>query len=212
MLTDYALAVASLYFGHRTLHDSAAGENISMKLWAAAFVATASAAFCGGTFHGFFHDLSPSVLGGLWKAAIYSIGLMCLLMLAAATVASIPRSAQRWMLSLAVLEFVVYAVWMHSHDEYRFVIYDYAPAMIGVLGLQAWAAYRRRDASAKWIIAGVLVSFAAAGVQQTGFRLGQNFNHNDLYHLIQALALGAFYRAGLRFGGQALGSPDFCRG
>lgn len=199
LLTDYALAVASLYFGHRTFHHPKACASISMKLWAAAFVATAAASLFGGTFHGFVHHLGPGVQAGLWKATVYSVGLMSLLMLAGATVASIPRAAQRWVLCLAVLQFVVYAVWMVTHDDFRFVIYDYAPAMIGVLGLQSWAAYRRRDASAKWIIAGVLVSFAAAGVQQTGFRRGQDFNHNDLYHVIQMAALYLFYRGGWFF-------------
>ena len=74
---------------------------------------------------------------------------------------------------------------------------DYAPAMLGVLALQSWAAYRHRAASAKWIITGVLVSFVGAAVQQTGFRQGQNFNHNDLYHVIQMVALYLFYRGGL---------------
>ncbi len=85
---------------------------------------------------------------------------------------------------------------MATHDEFRYAIYDYAPALFGVLLLQAYAAYRWRDGSAGWFIAGVLVSFAAAGIQQSGMSLHRNFNHNDLYHCIQMGALTLFYKGG----------------
>ena len=46
----------------------------------------------------------------------------------------------------------------------------------------------------KWLIAGTLVTFAGIAVQQTGFRHGAAFNHNDTYHLIQIAALYLFFR------------------
>jgi hypothetical protein len=45
-------------------------------------------------------------------------------------------------------------------------------------------------------VAGVMVSFAAAGVQQSGFALHQHFNHNDLYHVIQMAGVYLLYRGG----------------
>jgi peptidoglycan/LPS O-acetylase OafA/YrhL len=86
---------------------------------------------------------------------------------------------------------------MATHDEFRYVIYDYAPAMFGVLILQAYAYFGRREASVKWITAGILVSFAAAGIQQSGFTLHQNFNYNDLYHVIQMGAIYLLYKGAL---------------
>lgn len=196
MLTDYALAALGLMFGHRLFHSESARDNLSVKLWSIAFVATAGASICGGTFHGFQMQLSASAQEALWKATVYCLGLMSLLMLTGAMTASVSRRPRRWLMALAVLQFAIYGVWMISHDDFRFVIYDYAPAMLGVLALQSWAAYRHRAESAKWIIAGVLVSLAGAAVQQTGFRQGRNFNHNDLYHAIQMIALYLFYRGG----------------
>jgi hypothetical protein len=47
------------------------------------------------------------------------------------------------------------------------------------------------------MIAGVLVSFVAGLVQ--AFRVSPNrwFNHNDLYHVIEIVALYLFYRGGV---------------
>ena len=46
------------------------------------------------------------------------------------------------------------------------------------------------------------LSLVAAAVQQLRVCFGTHFNHNDLYHLIQALALIAFQFAGRRFSPQ----------
>ena len=53
------------------------------------------------------------------------------------------------------------------------------------------AAYmQREDGSVKWIASGVAVTLIGVVVQQTGFRRHLDFNHNDIYHIIQ---IGAFY-------------------
>ncbi len=56
-------------------------------------------------------------------------------------------------------------------------------------------ATRRRAAG--WIVAGILASFVGAGVQMSGFALHRHFNHNDLYHVIQAGALYLLFRGGM---------------
>jgi len=58
---------------------------------------------------------------------------------------------------------------------------------------------RRRRPWRRWMLAGVGLSIAAAVVQQMHWGFSPRFNHNDVYHLIQAFALIAFYRAGRKF-------------
>jgi len=86
--------------------------------------------------------------------------------------------------------------WMSVHDDFRFVIYDYAPTLLGVFLLAIHAALARRERFAPWLIGGVIVSFAAAGIQATGLRLHEHFNHNDFYHVVQMGAFWLFYRGG----------------
>ena len=46
-----------------------------------------------------------------------------------------------------------------------------------------------------WMLAGIGLSVGAAIVQQSGWPRLPFFNHNDLYHLIQAIGLFAFFWA-----------------
>jgi hypothetical protein len=196
MLTDYVLAALCWVLAWRLFALGGKHGRVSTRLWAAALAATGFAALAGGTSHGFALLIGKTTHAALWKATVYAIGLASLFLVAAAAWASLTGYLRRGLRTLAALKFIIYAAWMTSHDEFRYVVYDYVPAMVAVLLLQAWAGYRYHAASAKWIIAGVVVSFLGAGIQQSGFTLDRHFNHNDLYHVIQMGAVVLFYRGG----------------
>ncbi len=196
MLTDYTLAAVTLLLAVSLFRLALLGQQISVWLWAAAFVATAVAAIFGGTSHGFALYLGEAAKTILWKATVYTTGLVSFFMLSGAIMASVPRPLRPWLLAATGLKFLLYGTWMVKHNDFRYVIYDYAPAMFGVLILQAIVAYGWRDESAGWIIAGILVSFVAAGIQQSRFKLHKNFNHNDLYHVVQTGAIYLLYKGG----------------
>ena len=63
--------------------------------------------------------------------------------------------------------------------------------MIG--GIRA-AYVRREEGTVKWIISGGLVTIIGLIVQRTGFRSHRDFNHNDLYHLIQIAGFYLLFR------------------
>ena len=48
--------------------------------------------------------------------------------------------------------------------------------------------------STKWLLVGLMASVAGLVIQQSSIVFNQDFNHNDLYHCIQMLALYLFYR------------------
>jgi len=57
------------------------------------------------------------------------------------------------------------------------------------------AAYiQREDGTVKWITAGVLVTLIGLAVQRTGFRSHLDFNHNDMFHVIQIAAFYLLFR------------------
>ena len=68
--------------------------------------------------------------------------------------------------------------------------------------LVAWAvaATLVRRAWRGWMLAGIALSVVGAVVQQLGWDVSSYFNHNDLYHVIQAAGLYGFYRAAGNFG------------
>ena len=63
--------------------------------------------------------------------------------------------------------------------------------MVG--GIHA-ANIQREDGTVKWITAGVLVTLIGLVVQHTGFRSHLDFNHNDIFHVIQIAAFYLLFR------------------
>jgi hypothetical protein len=195
MLTDYLLGGLAAWFAIKLARRSRWSGKHPVFLWAAAFAGLALASFSGGAYHGFTEYLESTGLAILWKITLYSIGVVSLTLFSAATIAAFEGRTRQVLLAAGVLKFGVYAIWIINHDDFLYAILDYAPAMLYVLALQA-RAWLRREKSGRWAVAGVLVSFAAAGVQQSGFTLHRHFNHNDLYHVIQMLGIYLLYRGG----------------
>jgi hypothetical protein len=187
-ITDYILAAECLVLGALLLRS----EQTATRVWGLAFFTVALAAATGGTVHGF---LSTKSL--LWKVTIYSIGITSLLMLLAASIGGTWQPWRTVLIAAASIQFLLYAIWMANHDDFRYVIYNYAPAMIVVLLLQIFG---RTHGGNRWIISGIIVSFLGAGIQRTGIVLHKNFNFNDIYHLVQMVAMFLLYRGGLLFG------------
>lgn len=194
LLTDWLLAGMVLVWALRLARQ---GGEWSVRLWATAFFAAALAAAAGGAWHGFRPHLGPVADPMLWKFTLNALGVASFCLLAAAAFAVLAGPYRRALLAFAVVKFLLYAGWMATHDDFRFVIYDYGSAMLAVLLLQLPGLLRRQPA-AFWIAAGLLVSFAAAGIQATGLAPHPHFNHNDLYHVIQIAAFYLLHRGGQR--------------
>ena len=194
MITDYLLGLFTVILAFRLFKLNENQQENSLRLWGGALAATAIAAFLGGTSHGFDLNFSDFAKTAIWKGTVYSIGLASFFMLSGTLFATVANPLRRVLLGLVLLKFLVYAGWMVSHDEFKYVTFDYVPAMLGVVLLQVYAYSRWKHKSAVWLISGVLISFAAAGIQMSGFTIHQHFNHNDLYHVIQMGAIYLLYR------------------
>lgn len=199
LLTDYLLAGLVFFLGARLQIDWRRSGQQAICCWGFGFFASAVAALAGGSYHGFLPYLEGLPAFLLWKFTVLTVGLAALALFSGVVLASLSGAARKWLLGLAVLKFLVYAAWMTVHDDFRFVIYDYAPALLGIFLLSVYAALARRERFAPWIVGGVVVSFAAAGIQASGLKLHQNFNHNDLYHVVQMAAFWLFFRGGRLF-------------
>jgi hypothetical protein len=81
--------------------------------------------------------------------------------------------------------------------RFLFALVDYGLVMLAWSGAAVVAARPWRVS----LLLGVGFSAAGGAVQQLGWGFGLQFNHNDLYHVIQAAALVAFYKADRRFSG-----------
>jgi hypothetical protein len=197
MATDYVLVLMCGFFAWRLWRVGKATAQASICSWAAGFVCFALASLAGGTVHGFSTILSEAVLQALWKFTLYAIGLASFFLLTGTLSACTLPSVRRFALLIPYVQLIVYALWMATHDDFRYAIYDYAFTNLSIVVLQLHAGISRRAVSAPWLIGGVLVSFLAAGVQFNEIALHQHFNHNDLYHVIQMGGMYLFYRGAL---------------
>ena len=192
MLTDYALAGVTAWLSG-SLARAREGQR-SRALWALAFAALALTATLGGTWHGFAPSFAPIAVLLLWKATVLCVGIASFGMLAGSAISVTAGNARKTLLAIAAAKLAVYSGWMVGHSEYIYVIADTGAALVLVAALHLFSA---RDRASRWILTGVGVSVLAAGVQASGFALHRNFNHNDLYHVIQIAAMILLY-AGAR--------------
>ncbi len=174
MATDYLLGAVAATLAVRLWR---AGN----RAWALAFVFTSLASFLGGSYHGF-------QIEWLWKPTVYAVGLASFFLLA---------GTHRLLTPVAALKFLVYAVWMARHDDFKYVIADYGLTLLIVGGVALARWIRSRSPEGPWIFASIGVSILAALIQSSRFSLHAHFNHNDLYHLVQIAALWLLYRGGL---------------
>ena len=127
----------------------------------------------------------------VWKATVLCVGIASFGMLGGSAICATAGNARKMLLAVAAAKLAVYSAWMVGHSEYIYVIADTGAALALVAALHLRSAVR--DRASRWILAGVGVSVLAAGVQASGFALHRNFNHNDLYHVIQIVAMILFY-------------------
>jgi hypothetical protein len=188
MATDYGLALLGGWLGRRLW---VRGPGAALRWWAAAFWAMGLAALLGGTAHGLAPALGVAAQDLIWRSTMVVIGAAASLLLQA-VVATL--GGGRWWSWLLALEWALYALWVGWIDsDFRFAVLQYSAALIVVLVVHAGLAVRHR-AGAVSVVAGVIVSFVAAGIQQAGLAPHPSFNHNDLYHVVQMVGLVLLYR------------------
>ena len=165
LVSDTALGLVALFFAARLWRVH--------RMWALAFVFTACATFVGGIYHG-WGDRTEE----LWKAAVMLVGVASFFLLA---------GAHRKLAIVAAVKLVVYATWMITHDDFIYVVLDYGLTLI-LTGIV--------HPAKKWVWGSIAVSVLGALVQQSHLTIHPRwFDYNDIYHVIQIVALWMLYRA-----------------
>jgi hypothetical protein len=163
--------------------------------------ALASAALWGAVFHAFFPAGTSTPAGfAAWMPVALSIAVIGAALLALAlrvATPGVPASARRF---IATAYAVVFALTVLLVDEsYRTIVCFYAPVVVLFLVVAARQALRTRSAGWTLIAVSFAVSLLAAAVQQARVSLHpEHFDHNAVYHVLQAVALVLLYRGFLR--------------
>jgi len=193
LLTDYLVAGVAGWAGLRLFRFR--DGHMARSYWTLAFTATAVAAALGGSYHGFAGVLDRDVLQLVWKVTVLAIGIGSFSMVAGSATALTMGTSRKLLLAVAAGQFALYAWWILDKDDYIYVIADTGFAMALLAALHGWSAIKAGDRASYWMLGAIGVSVLAAGVQASGIDLHRNFNHNDLYHVIQIAAIPLFYSA-----------------
>jgi hypothetical protein len=200
-ITNWLLATVTLWLAWELLRRALRLKDRALGLWVGAFCAVAGSAALSGASQGFSASMET---GTLVLASVASL-LFLLSTLRVYTYGRVLAVSA----GLAVAKFALFAVWVAVNDDLRMVVYDAALTMLVIIVLTTWGAWARRNASATWILAGVLVSMLAALFEQGRVSIHPQFSHDDLYHVVQMGAMYLLYRGGLLLREREPAAPDF---
>jgi hypothetical protein len=195
-LTDYGLFTECAAFAWLIARRPA--KLAALRSWIVLFfLFTALAAFFGGTVHGFFSGETASVGRVLWKASMLAIGATALTVWAIGARLMFARhGAERIVAVAAGLTAAYAAVILFVSDAFWVAVAGYLPAAVFLFVGFLRAALRERVRWARLGAWALALSFGAAAIQQLRVALHPvYFNHNALYHLVQAVALALLFIA-----------------
>lgn len=195
-LTDLGLAVECTWFVV-LLAGYGAGTGNLAAWFCAFFAATGLAAFLGAVTHGFISDQKSALYRVLWLGIFGAIGLAAVACWVIGARLLFGDAGVRIVLIGAIIALVVYmAIVIKVSQSFAVPIIYYLPSAVFLLLAFGVAYIRNPELHFAFGMAGVLLTFVAALVQQIKVRLHPRyFDHNAFYHVIQAIALFLIFLA-----------------
>ena len=130
---------------------------------------------------------------------------LCFAVLLLRTNASKPISVRLWSIGFFVSAFAAltggtYHGFKPALDDsvlrslWNITIYSIGASGAFMVSGALTSSLSRHHKSTRWLLMGVVVTLAGFAIQQSSIQLTDNFNHNDIYHVIQIGALYLFFR------------------
>ncbi len=193
VLTDYGLAIECAIFAWLIATRQPRGR---IRTWALVFfLSVGLGAIAGGTVHGFFLDPASTGQRALWPTALIALGVTALSMWMIAARLGCSPPVGRAIGWAAWLVFVAYTLIVCLGSQlFMVAVINYLLAGVFLIAV-LWRIWRAHGSAARDGIAGLLLTFVGSIVQQS--RVGidpRYFNHNAVYHVIEAVALYLMFR------------------
>ncbi len=186
-ITDFLLTLEAIILAYIISHIKKEGK--LKKITVLFFISLALGSFIGGIVHGFFPENGSIVNFVLWKATLLSLGLVALFSWFIAGIILLPKY-YNLIKKAALVEFLLYSAYvLFVNSDFKIAIYNYIPPIIFLL-ISFFYVYSKSKYYSIIGIVGILMTFVAAWVQQARIIIHPiYFNHNALYHIIQAIAI-----------------------
>lgn len=194
-LTDYLVAAECAALAALLLREKNSGARTSFLLM---FGSVGIAAATGGTVHGFFGDETSAGYQALWVATLLCFGVMTLAGWRIGAALLLPPTVwAKRAEKIALAAFGIYAVVVIAGArEFMVAVVNYLPAVVFMLAGFVKLYRQTKAAPVMAGIAGLLLTFAASGIQQAKIGVASWLDHNTLYHLLQFVSLYLIFCAG----------------
>ena len=206
-ITDFILSGMSFYFGHVLFWGKypSLNEKKFKRSWALMFLFLGIGSFLGGVSHGFAYLKEDYLyMNRTWPLTVLSIGVASYYLLLSIAIEYFPKYKSQIFL-LAYAKMTAFLLLMFGYPEKYFgdfltvnfslVILDYAPVLVLLLVMNIIDYVKTKRIAAKAMIIGIALSICGTIIQTSGFSLHQHFNHNDIYHVFQMVAIYLMFRA-----------------
>jgi hypothetical protein len=197
VLTDLILSAMAVYFAFRLgRQQELEGMNVHLY-FSYAFWALGLGALLGAMTHGIGRQLSVEIGRLIWRATLLSLGAAAFFLVLAMAYHAFPvRHVQVFEWS-GILLLALYTIVILRDDRFLWAVIFYTGALLVILAVMLHDLFSGVQEGPGLVVAGILVSFAAAIVQRSGLTLHRHFNHNDLYHVVQMVGLYYLYRGAM---------------
>lgn len=201
VFTDLGLALLGAYLGWRLWTQP--GRGGVPRAGATLMAGLASAALWGAIFHAIFPTGTATRFGLLvWIPVALSIVVAASAMVYLGLrilIPPLPPDVRRLIIAAYAAAFA--AVALLGHESFTSIVYFYLPALSFFLIAAARRAIQSRDAGWILITTGLVLSAAAAILQQAKVAIHPiHFDHNAVYHVVQAIAVLVLYLGWRRAG------------
>lgn len=191
ILASEAFFLAGLFVARAKARFSAAW------FWQWALLGLASTALLGGIDHGFFEVFGQiPVRKVIEHTNWFLIGLLTLAVFLTTVQQFVRPAWRKYLYALAGLQLAVYTAAILLMDNFLIVMANYAPVMLWLLVCSVRGV---KSGTGTWaMVLGIVIAFAASGIQAAQVDVFSPFDRNSLYHFGMMLALVFLYRGGLR--------------
>ncbi|HPC73204.1 MAG TPA: hypothetical protein P5551_05180 [Syntrophales bacterium] len=196
-LTDLILSAMAVYFAvHLGRQQELGGMKVHLY-FSRAFWALGLGAFLGAVTHGIGRHLSVEIGRLIWRVTLLSLGAAAFFLILAVARHAFPARHVPVFEWSGVVMIALYAIIILRDDRFLWAVIFYSAALLIVLAAMLHDLVSGVREGPGLVVAGILVSFAAAIVQRSGLSLHRHFNHNDLYHVVQSVGLYYLYRGAM---------------
>lgn len=191
-ITDFMLAVECMVFAILLARNLSAHSHKATPWFISMFAFTSLASFTGGILHGFFDSPTKSLHLLFWNITLLAVGAVAVSIfnLAAQLLSTAQQNRKKLFFTTMIASIVYVAYVLTGYRNFLTAILFYLPSTVLLLVGIIQSYRRKKTNAARCGIAGMVLTYVAAGVQQIEAFYVEPYilNHNSVYHILQGIA------------------------